>query len=328
MLALAFVLRSMSKTKHDHQIARTEISVDSFWIARALVVGDCSSFRQAARLLGIQQSVLSRGVQALEDNLGVSLFERYRGGVRVTNAGAHFLMQAREALNQLEKAVVSAAKAGSGTIGYLNIGIMSSIAVGYLHNLIEKYACEHPEIVIQLREGAGRGHVEAVRSRQLDVAFVRDSVEAAECEVDTLWMERIFVALPKEHPLRDREDINLNDIQNERLIVCQPEGDAAFCRQITQFVTHRNRAVNVETFDVGRETLMQLVALGQGVALTSEATAGNLFPGIVFRPIAEVEGNVRFCAIWSSQNDNPALRRFLSLARTLARQSENALQLT
>jgi DNA-binding transcriptional LysR family regulator len=263
-------------------------------------------------------------VSTLEDRLGVSLFERHRGGVRVTNAGVHFLQQAREAVAQLESAAATAQAAGAGTLGYLNIGIVYSIAAGYLHELIRSYTAEHPQIIIGLREGAGGDHVELVRNRRLDVAFVLDTVEAADCDVTRLWTERIFVVLPQDHVLRGKEAIGWDDIQNEHLIVRRTESDPTLCYLIGQHLSTRNHTPSIQKLDVGRGTLMQLVAMGRGLGLTSDATAGIPFPGVAFRPIADSDGILQICAVWSSRNDNPALRRFLSLARVLARQRKKA----
>jgi hypothetical protein len=78
----------------------------------------------------------------------------------------------------------------------------------------------------------------------------------------------------------------------------------------------------VQKLDVGRETLMHLVALGLGVSLTSEATIASSFPEVSFRPIVGDDESVQFSAVWLSGNDNPALRRFLSLARSQAKQKK------
>src|SRR5215471_11539413 len=91
-----------------------------------------SEFSARGDVLGVRQSAVSRRVRELEDELGVSLFERHHAGVRVTNAGARFLQEARTALVQLDHAVKTAAAAGSGTVGRLSVGILSSIATGYL----------------------------------------------------------------------------------------------------------------------------------------------------------------------------------------------------
>jgi len=57
--------------------------------------------------------------------------------------------------------------------------------------------------------------------------------------------------------------------------------------------------------------------LGQGLTLVHEAAGAAQFPGVVYRPI---HGEVLpFCAIWSPHNDNPALRRLLSLAKTMSK---------
>jgi DNA-binding transcriptional LysR family regulator len=69
----------------------------------------------------------------------------------VTNAGAAFLKQASEALNQLDVAVRTASAAGTGSIGRLSVGILSSMATGFLRDLIQTYCSRHPKVAIQFR---------------------------------------------------------------------------------------------------------------------------------------------------------------------------------
>ena len=65
----------------------------------------------------------------------------------------------------------------------------------------------------------------------------------------------------------------------------------------------------------GRDHILSLVALGRGLTLTSEATTVAQFPGITYRELADEV--LPFSMVWSAQNDNPASRRLLSLARSL-----------
>jgi hypothetical protein len=60
--------------------------------------------------------------------------------------------------------------------------------------------------------------------------------------------------------------------------------------------------------------------MGRGVSLTSEATIATPFPGVVFRPLAGVDAILQFSAVWWPKNGDPAFRRFLSMARALAKQ--------
>jgi DNA-binding transcriptional LysR family regulator len=288
-------------------------------VTQALLVGEYLSFRRAAGALGVRPSAVSHHVRELEDEIGVSLFERHHAGVRVTNAGARFLQQAREALLQLDQAVQTARTAGSGSIGQLTIGIFSSVGAGYLRELIQAYGREYPHVGIHILEGAAAEHVAGVRKRRLDIAFILDSADATGCEVAPLWSERIFVALPDSHPLCRYKQINWHDLHKEYLIVRRSEHDPGLCDRLIRRLTEGDQGPSVEKVDVGRENLMHLVALGRGVGLTSEATAGTSFRDVVFRPIAGDDELLQFCAVWSNDNDNPALRRFLSLARTMAK---------
>ncbi len=64
---------------------------------------------------------------------------------------------------------------------------------------------------------------------------------------------------------------------------------------------------------------MHMVALGQGISLTSEATIATPFPDVIFRPIAGNSDVLPFSGVWLLRNSNQALRRFISLARTLSK---------
>jgi Na+-driven multidrug efflux pump len=64
---------------------------------------------------------------------------------------------------------------------------------------------------------------------------------------------------------------------------------------------------------------MHIVALGQGIRLTSEATIATTFPHVVFRPTAGDSDVLPFSGVWLLCNSNQALRRFISLARTLSK---------
>ena len=64
---------------------------------------------------------------------------------------------------------------------------------------------------------------------------------------------------------------------------------------------------------------MNLVGLGLGVSLVADHWRGVSYPGVVFVPIGEEDERVPFSLTWRPENDNPALRRFLSLARAAAK---------
>jgi DNA-binding transcriptional LysR family regulator len=309
----------MSQRKSSPRTTARPATINPISIAQALVVAKHLSFRAAAHALGIRPSAVSRRVRALEDKLGVSLFERHSTGVRVTNAGARFFQEAREGFVHLEQASKIAAAAGRGATGQLKIGILSSMGAGFLRELVQAYSERHPDVSIQIVEGASAEHIALVRKRRLDVAFVADASEATDCDVAQLWNERLFVVLPQGHALCGRKEVEWKALRNEHFIIRQSNCSRALCERVIKHLSDGTLTPRIQKADVGRETVMHLVAMGRGVSLTSEATIASSFPEVVFRPISGGDATLQFSAIWLPGNDNPASRRFLSLARVLAK---------
>jgi DNA-binding transcriptional LysR family regulator len=297
-------------------------AIDLVSVTQGLVVAECLSFRRAARVLGTPQSAISRRVRALEDMLGVSLFERNPAGVRPTTAGAQFFEQARDGLRQLDDAVKTAGAAGRGTIGRLDIGILSSMAAGFLREVIRIFHAGHADVALHILEGASREQVALVRENRLDVAFVLGTPDLPNCNVTQLWTEHIFAALPRGHTLCDCDEITWESLRYEKVILCQSELGGAIHDRLITHLAERGYSPWVERLDVGREALMHLVALGLGVSFTSEATVATQFPEVVFRPIAGDAARIPFSAVSLPNNDNPVFRRFSSLARDMSKKWE------
>jgi len=97
-------------------------------------------------------------------------------------------------------------------------------------------------------------------------------------------------------------------------------GETALCQDLRTLLTKRLTALGrpplLQRQNVNCDNLLQLVAFGLGLVLTTEAVAGDPQRGIAYRPIAGE--TVAFSAVWSPKNDNPAFRRFLSMAKVRA----------
>jgi len=289
-----------------------------------VVASEQGSFRKAAKHLNIEESAVSRRIRDLEDNLGASLFHRHHAGVSLTVAGQRFLRRARIALQQIEDGISEVAAVGRSEDGIVKIGIFSSLASGFLFDLMKVFDEKHPRVVVELIEGNPSVHVAAIRQLQIDVAFITGTTEWPDCETEQLWTERVFCVLPTEHRLATKQTLNWHDLARQNFIV----SDAAPGPEIHDYLIQRLAGLghhpNIHPQYVGRDVLMSMVAIGRGLTLTSEATTGAQIPGIVFRPIKDEV--LPFSAIWSHRNDNPACRRFLSLARILSRTDRRAVR--
>ena len=149
------------------------------------------------------------------------------------------------------------------------VGVLSSMAAGFLREVIRAYHAGHADVAMHIREGASREQVALVRESRLDVAFVLGAPDLPNCEVTQLSTEHVFAALPQRHMLCDYDEITWESLRHQKVILCQSElGRAIHDRLITR-LAQLGYSPCVERLDVGREALMHLVALGLGVSFTT-----------------------------------------------------------
>lgn len=281
------------------------------------------SFRKAGDSMEIQKSAISRSIRDLEDFLGASLFQRYNGGVRLTLAGQRFLRRARIALRQIDEGAKDVAAIGRSAEGCIKVGILSSLASGFLFELLRAYDRSHPSILMELIDGGPAEHAAAIRQFQLDVAFITGTAEWSGCETEYLWSERIFAVLPSDHRLTAKAELGWHDLAGESFIVSDAAPGPAVHDHLVQRLAALGRHPEIHVQLVGRDDLLSMVAMGCGLTLTSEAATGAQMPGVTYRPI--LNEMLPFSAIWSPNNDNPASRRLLSLARSMTRSGMGSL---
>lgn len=283
------------------------------------VAAQSGSFRRTAEICEVDQSSVSRVLKQLEDNLGVSLFDRARTGVRLTPAGRQFLTEVLPAFEQIESARRTARAARRGELGLVRIGILTSLAGGFLRQLVQSFAEKHPDVTIDVRDGGRREHLAAVRARRLDAAIITGAEPVPGCETRELWRERVHVALPEGHPLATRPKLSWPDVKTEHFIVSRGEPGPEVHDYIVRRSANYGTYPDVEEKSALQDTLMNLVSLGQGITLVSAAWTAVKVPGLVLRPLTARDDIVPFSIIWSLENSNPAFARFLRTAELLSR---------
>ena len=288
-------------------------------LVQALAVAEYLNFRHAANRLGVSQSCVSTRIKALEEDLGILLFERRHRGVRMTDAGRSFIAEVAAGIEHLDHAVKTAGAISAGTVGRLRIGLHSSIAAGFLADLRRRYRDEYPDIEQVIAEGRSADTIRQVREGALDIAFVIGVADEPDCHSRLIWSEPFVIAVPVRHPLATAESFEWLDLASETFLVRQGGAGPQLLNHITRRIAERDRTPNIRRCDVGRDTLMHMVADDEGVTLTTEAATHVPFPGVAFRMIADEAEQARFSAVWSPQNRSQALKNLLDLATEMAR---------
>ena len=284
-------------------------------LIQALAVAEHLNFRHAAAALGVSQSSVSTRIKQLEQDLGVLLFERRHRGVRLTEAGQHFLEHVATGLEHLDHAVRTAGAIARGEQGRLRVGLYSSMAVGFLAELLGQFREQHPAVDLQIIEGRARDTIREVREARLDVAFVVGVPPAGDCHSKRLWTEALLVALREGHPLTEAEGVRWSELAGEPFLARSSGAGPQVHDHIVLRLAGIWSQPQIQHFDVARDTLMSMVAQGYGITLTSEAAAQVSFPGVVFRPILDEPEPITFSALWSPHNRSQALLNLLALAQ-------------
>lgn len=273
-----------------------------------LAAAEQGGFRRAARLLGVQQSAVSRRIKELEARLGAPIFERGLNGVQLTAAGQDFVRGAHNVVAELDLVVDRVADAGRDQLGSLSIGVLGGLGGGQLSSLLQRLVGLETGLRVDLVEGDGPALVGALLAGRLDLAFLLDT--PGRLTSTPAWRERLMIALPIDDPGCAKITLTWPDLAGRRLFA--PSGIAP---AVTALISRRAPDLVAAPLAAGAGGAARLTALGQGCALINE---GALAPvtGVAYRPIARAL--LTFRAAIGRRPEKPAVRRMLSLVDAVA----------
>lgn len=294
-------------------------------LIQTLAVAEYLNFRHAANFLGVAQSSVSLRIKALEEELGVLLFERHSRGVRLTDAGRHFVENVAVGIAQLDHAVKTAGAAARGDLGRIRAGVYALTPGSFLDDLLGRYRKAHPHVAIEITEGTARDIIAQLRADQLDIAFVAGAPDLSDCHSRRIWHEPLFAVLPADHALAANGGVTWDDLTGETFLVRHGgTGPQAYDHIVLRLAGRWAVAPSILRCDVERCTLLQMIAQGFGVSIAGQAASLVDIPGVVFRPFRDEPEPVPFSAVWSPYNQSAGLRNLLDLARKMGRLTETA----
>lgn len=282
------------------------------------VLAETLNFSRAAERLHIAQPALSVSIQKLESELGARLFDRLPTGVALTASGQAVLIEARRMLYHSEQMQRLAQDAAQGTGGPLRIGFVGSAIHRVLPTLVPAFRAEYPGVELVLREMTSNRIVEALAEEGLDIGIVRTPLlQANMATLLTLQRDPFLLALPRSHPLVEREPLTIGDVAREPFVMYSAteasglNGAAMGLCQAAGFVP----IVSQEATQV--QTVLALVESGLGVALVPAVMRGQREPGVVYRELGDLpqSGETTLALAWQADHETPASLRFIELAR-------------
>lgn len=286
-----------------------------------LAVAQNGGFRKAAEILHVSQSALSQQIQALEQDLGIELFERRGRNVQLTPAGEEYCHGVEATLADMQHWVRRARDVQEGWKNCLTIGVNPMMMLSSLPPIISAFRKAHqnvrinititppPEVLMQLRDG------------RVDLALTGYGVGDEDVVAEALWTFPVKLALPIDHPQAKNDIIDLRMLAGETIFVpARPSNSmgAAAVRELCKAKSLPAYDIHEVVGDKPSLTIMGLLSCGHGFAFLSSAYRHVLPSRIVFRDAVQLNNTVTVAACFRRNDDNPLIGEFMGFARRLA----------
>jgi DNA-binding transcriptional LysR family regulator len=283
-----------------------------------VAVAEEKNFSRAAARLRLAQPSLSRQIRKLENELGVPLLRRGKGGVTLTAAGNEYLAQARKLLADSAAAVRVTRAVGRQGQGQLLIGTVEPMmSSGLLSKILENFSSFRPDVRVELRELYSVEQHRLITSRELDAGFVYRPPEKSSIYDGFVALENSHVAaLPAKHRLAHESKLFLRNLAGESFVQFARSLWSERIDAIAGKCVAAGFTMHIVQEAQRLHTLMEFVALGVGVAIIPDPFCRPA--GVVFRKLEDLDLAANLQLVWLRQNESAQLKEFTAVARQVA----------
>lgn len=271
-------------------------------LAYIIAVAETRHFGRAAERCHISQPTLSGQIKKLEDQLGVTIFERSNRAVEVTPVGARIISHARRIMEQAD-AIEQLARAQQDPLaGPLRIGAIPTLSPYLMPLILQPLKQTHPQMRPVLSEELTDTLTKRLRDHEIDVALLATDVSGDDLASVPLFEEPFWIAYPRNHRFYTKEKITRKDLENVNLLLLA-EGHC-LAQQSMEVCRLQDRGAQGELADLraaSLETLIQLVSAGFGCTLVPAlAMSGSWITGsgVVAQPLALADARRRVALVF------------------------------
>ncbi|CAM3228313.1 MULTISPECIES: LysR family transcriptional regulator [Brevibacillus] len=246
-----------------------------------LAVAEERSFSRAANRLHLAQPSLSQQIAKLEKLLGVTLFHRLPQHVELTDAGQRFVQVAQTLVDMSDGLEREMRSYAVGESGKLMVGSLPITGAYVLPHVISAFTKRFPGVELQLVEDTS-SHLEQLLVRgKIDVSLLTMPIGDLSIETIPAINEEIFLAVPPQHPLAEREEIDLAELSDQPFILLKEgQGFRTISLRLCELAGFRPRIV-FESSNI--QTVQSLVSAGMGFSFAPKMI--TLAPGSIEPPV-------------------------------------------
>ncbi|HEY1802054.1 MAG TPA: LysR substrate-binding domain-containing protein [Terriglobales bacterium] len=230
-----------------------------------LTVARVNNFTRAANELNVSQSALTVQIRQLEEALGVTLFDRSKRRVALTQAGREMLAPLERILIDTEAVIRHTRDLAGLRRGIVSIAVLPSIAAGLLPRVLQQFTEKHPAIPVQVRDLVAERVIDAVKREEVDFGIGTRVKADRDLTTTQLFTDRLSAFVPKNHLLARRSRITLKELIQYPLVLTSKDSSV---REILELTLKKGRLSVNPAYEVSyMSTVFGLVQAGLGIAI-------------------------------------------------------------
>ncbi|MEO9870969.1 LysR substrate-binding domain-containing protein [Ekhidna sp.] len=243
----------------------------------ALALEKLGSFTQAAKTLHVTQPALSLQIKNLENEIGISLFDRSRTNVEPTERGLKFLLKAGEIVSASKQLKDYAMSLGQQYTGKLKIGVIPTLSPFLIPLFLDDFNQTYQEVSIEVHELLTEQILQKVRLGELDGGVISTPISRQGIEVRPLFYESFFLYQNQEsNKVLALESLKLSNIDLGTLWLLE-EGNC-FRDQVNDICSfkHVKTQTSLKYFCSNIDSLIRMVDHFGGITILPELTTLSL----------------------------------------------------
>jgi DNA-binding transcriptional LysR family regulator len=289
-----------------------------------VAVAEELNYRRASERLRVAQPALSSQIKDLEEEVGARLLDRDTGGVRLTDAGATFLEEARLIVAHAARAMVVAREAAQGRRGRLTVGYFAPIFMGLMPASLKAFREKFPDVEVVLVELPIADQLAALEAGTIQIAFTVGGSTPIPPSVQSMRVAQsaIRAVMRRDHRLARARQVALAELEHEQLLCFTPrKGVGSVQGEIMRraFAARGLKIKSLRQID-GVEAFRATLESGVGVSLIAESGSLSQSENLVLRPIKEAGPDLELSleALWREEQASQLTTNFIAVMKAVA----------
>lgn len=254
----------------------------------AIALAESLNFSRAARKLHISQPTLTKNIVALEDWIGVTLFERDRQSVALTDAGQAFVEEARHSVLHSERAIQAARVASQNFESVLNVGRSPYIDPFLVSTLLSIRLPLYPHLRLELSSQFSCDLVHEVLAGTMDLAIVTEPPPSPLLAATKVAESCFYIVMSKENDLAYKPSLSLSDLGGQEWVLFERGVHPPLYDQILRIAAARHITPRQIRHVMTAEEAFPFVSVADSIAFLTKSGALRIAKGeITLRPLFE-----------------------------------------